>query len=92
MFYLNLIKDQPGSSNEAAEFKASRGWFEKFKRRTGILSVVRHGEAQSSDAKAAEEFKSQMNSEQYVPKQVFNFYEIGQFWKKNAEEDFHHTK
>ncbi|BFZ13884.1 hypothetical protein BsWGS_16923 [Bradybaena similaris] len=38
------------------EFKASRGWFEKFKRRTGIHSVLRHGEASSSDQKGAEEF------------------------------------
>ena len=26
-------------------FKASRGWFDNFKKRTGIHSVVRHGEA-----------------------------------------------
>ncbi|XP_068208499.1 tigger transposable element-derived protein 1-like [Palaemon carinicauda] len=31
------------------EFKASRGWFQKLKRRTGIHSVVCHGEASSSD-------------------------------------------
>ena len=37
-------------------FKASRGWFEKFKHRTGIHSIVRHGEAASSDKKGAEKF------------------------------------
>ncbi|XP_057694746.1 tigger transposable element-derived protein 1-like [Corythoichthys intestinalis] len=38
------------------EFKASHGWFEKFKKRTGIHSVVRHGEAASCDAETAKEF------------------------------------
>lgn len=41
--------DDPGegTSQQQAppEFKASHGWFDKFKRRTGIHSVVRHGEA-----------------------------------------------
>ncbi|XP_068217885.1 tigger transposable element-derived protein 1-like [Palaemon carinicauda] len=38
------------------EFKASRGLFEKFKKRTEIHSVVWHEEASSSDIKAADEF------------------------------------
>lgn len=34
----------PGTSSEDENaFKASRGWFEKFKKGTGIHSVVRHG-------------------------------------------------
>ncbi|XP_068201901.1 tigger transposable element-derived protein 1-like [Palaemon carinicauda] len=44
------------SKQEPSGFKASRGWFEKFKRRSGVHSVVRHGEAASSDTKAAEAF------------------------------------
>ncbi|XP_068208326.1 tigger transposable element-derived protein 1-like [Palaemon carinicauda] len=45
-----------GTSQQAPqEFKASHGWFDCFRKRTGIHSVVRHGEAASSDKKAAEE-------------------------------------
>lgn len=38
------------------KLKASQGWFDNFKKRPGIHSIVRHGEAASSDVKAAEEF------------------------------------
>ena len=41
-------------SDSAFTFKASRGWFEKFRNRTGIHLVTRHGEAASSDKAAAE--------------------------------------
>ncbi|UYV61757.1 hypothetical protein LAZ67_1006346 [Cordylochernes scorpioides] len=54
--YGDLLKQTPQTSiDEASEesFKASRGWFENFKKRSGIHSVVRHGEAASSDIKAA---------------------------------------
>ncbi|PNF40758.1 hypothetical protein B7P43_G17809 [Cryptotermes secundus] len=76
----------PGSSTAEEEvFKRSRGWFEKFKRRSGIHSVVRHGEAASSDTKAAEkfigDFKKLIDSEGYLPQQVFNCDETGLFWK-----------
>ncbi|BFZ12502.1 hypothetical protein BsWGS_15541 [Bradybaena similaris] len=68
------------------EFKASRGWFEKFKRRTGIHSVVRHGEASSSDQKGAEEFvrkfEQLVKDEGYIAQQVFNCDDTGLFWKK----------
>ncbi|XP_068204820.1 tigger transposable element-derived protein 1-like [Palaemon carinicauda] len=44
------------TDSTTGEFKASCGWFEKFRNRSGIHSVVRHGEASSSDIKAADEF------------------------------------
>ncbi|UYV69845.1 hypothetical protein LAZ67_7000956 [Cordylochernes scorpioides] len=69
-----------------ADFKASKGWFENFKRRSGIHSVTRHGEGASSDAKAAEtftaEFEKLVVTECYLPQQVFNCDETGLFWKK----------
>lgn len=37
----------PGT--HGVDFKANHGWFEKFKKRTGIPSVVWHGEAASAD-------------------------------------------
>ena len=43
--YEDLIKNMPGTSGDdiVGKFKASRGWYEKFKTRAGIHSVVRHG-------------------------------------------------
>jgi len=43
--FCDITRDTPGTSAE--EFKASKGWFDNFKKRTEIHSVVRHGEATS---------------------------------------------
>ena len=85
--YTNSVSKLPGTSTENKEvFKASRGWFDNFKRRSGIYTVVKHREAESSDAKAAEafatKFQKAMVSECYLLKQVFNCDEIGLFWEK----------
>ncbi|GCC20975.1 hypothetical protein chiPu_0000147 [Chiloscyllium punctatum] len=56
LHYAHLKKDMPGSSADSDEFEASRGWFENFKKRTGIHSVVMHGEAVSSNVDAAANF------------------------------------
>ncbi|XP_068233545.1 tigger transposable element-derived protein 1-like [Palaemon carinicauda] len=80
------------SQQETPDFKASRGWFEKFKKRTGIHSVVRHGEAASSDTKAAEAFVKTFDElalqEGYSLQQVFNCDETGLFWKKMPRRTF----
>lgn len=80
-----LEQDVPGNSS-TADFKASRGWFEKFKKRTGIHNVKVHGEAASADAVAATEFvrtfKALIEKDGYVPQQVFNCDETGLFWKQ----------
>nr|XP_053643175.1 tigger transposable element-derived protein 1-like [Cherax quadricarinatus]XP_053643176.1 tigger transposable element-derived protein 1-like [Cherax quadricarinatus]XP_053643177.1 tigger transposable element-derived protein 1-like [Cherax quadricarinatus]XP_053643178.1 tigger transposable element-derived protein 1-like [Cherax quadricarinatus] len=82
----DLIRKKPATSGDVSEFKASKGWFERFKNRSGIHSVMRHGEAASSDKKAAEkyvkEFKDYIDSEEMQPEQVFNCDETGLFWKK----------
>lgn len=85
--YEDLKKKTPGTSALSDfVFKASRGWFEKFKHRTGIHNGIRHGEAASSDKAGAEkfilEFKKIIQEEGYVPQQVFNADETGLFWKK----------
>jgi len=54
LLYSDITRDTPGSSAE--EFKASKGWFDNFKNRTGIHSVLRHGEPASSNKVAAEKF------------------------------------
>ncbi|CAH2319103.1 tigger transposable element-derived 1-like [Pelobates cultripes] len=89
--HVDLLKQQPGTSADAEGFKASREWFKRFKTRSGIHSVVRHGEAASSDAAAAEEFATEflevIVSEGYFPQQVFNCNETGLFWKRMPKPD-----
>ncbi|XP_069161518.1 tigger transposable element-derived protein 1-like [Procambarus clarkii] len=86
MLYVDLVRKIPGASSQDEVFRASRGWFENFKKRSGIHSVVRHGEAASSDKGAAEafvpEFQKFVDQEQFLPQQVFNCDETGLFWKK----------
>ncbi|GBM44677.1 Tigger transposable element-derived protein 1 [Araneus ventricosus] len=86
--YCDLLNQTPRTStDEASEdsFKASRGWFDNFRKRTGIHSVVRHGKAASSDVKAAEDylktFSELIEANGYIPQQVFNCDETGLFWK-----------
>ncbi|XP_068235475.1 tigger transposable element-derived protein 1-like [Palaemon carinicauda] len=84
--------DSRGDARESStdptteEFKASRGWFEKFKRWTRIPSVVRHGEASSADTKPANDFVKKfekiVEDKSYIEQQVFNCDETGLFWKK----------
>nr|XP_020646629.1 tigger transposable element-derived protein 1-like isoform X3 [Pogona vitticeps]XP_020646630.1 tigger transposable element-derived protein 1-like isoform X3 [Pogona vitticeps] len=72
--YADLVQQEPGTSAEPEDFKARRGWFEHFKTRSGIHSVVRHGEAASSNVPAAEnfamEFLEVMTTQGYLPQQV----------------------
>ena len=72
----DLSIQNSNTSSLEETFKASRGWFEKLKNRTGIHSVVRHGEAASSDVEAAESFigelRNLITTEGYSAQQVFN--------------------
>nr|XP_053637938.1 tigger transposable element-derived protein 1-like [Cherax quadricarinatus] len=82
----DLVKKLPTTSTNICEFKASKGWFERFKNRSGIHSVTRHGEAASSDKIAAtkfvSEFKEYIEAEGLKSEQMFNYDETGLFWKK----------
>ncbi|GBO09675.1 hypothetical protein AVEN_38507-1 [Araneus ventricosus] len=86
--FAHLVKKTPGTSETEEVFKGCRGWFEKFLRRTGIHSVVRHGEATSSDRKVAEniiaDFKKLVHFEGHLPQQVFNSDEKVLFRKNMA--------
>ncbi|XP_033001754.1 tigger transposable element-derived protein 1-like [Lacerta agilis] len=90
--HADLVRQQPGTSGEPEVFKASRGWFDRFKTRSGIHSVVRHGEAASSDVPAAEDFATEflevVTTEGYLPQQVFNCNETGLFWKRMPKRTF----
>ncbi|KAF7235332.1 Tigger transposable element-derived protein 1 [Varanus komodoensis] len=82
----DLLQKTPTRSAGSVEFKASRGWFDNFRRRSGLRSVIRHGEASSSDKAAAEAFRKEfaefVRAEGYVAQQVFTCDETGLFWKK----------
>ncbi|XP_064102680.1 tigger transposable element-derived protein 1-like [Macrobrachium nipponense] len=94
LLFGDFVKKEPGSSVDAEKetFKTRHGWFENFKKRTGICNVVQHGESASSDMKAAEafvtEFKRYVDSESYIPQQVLNCDETGLFWKKMHRRPF----
>ncbi|GLV37474.1 hypothetical protein CBL_10560 [Carabus blaptoides fortunei] len=74
--------------DEVARTNKYRALKERFSRakRSGIHSVVRYGEAASSNKDAAEkfvgEFKIFVEHEAFSPNQVFNCDESGLFWKK----------
>jgi len=85
---------QPGPSTAAdpIEFKASKGWFDRFQKRFNLKSVSLHGEAASADKEAAEKypetFKAIIEEKGYRPEQVFNMDETGLFWKKMPSRTF----
>ncbi|KAI5614410.1 hypothetical protein C0J50_8997, partial [Silurus asotus] len=85
--YRNLTKDD----KDKVPFVASHGWFYRFRKRHGIHSVVRHGEAASAD-KAAEQFVQDfakfISEDNYVSQQIFNCVETGLFWKKMPNRTF----
>jgi len=78
MIYENLKKNVAGHSTAEEEFRGSREWFEKFKRRSGIHSVIRHGEGASANKEEAEKFAREFQEWTiiygYKPEQVFNPY------------------
>ncbi|XP_039608550.1 tigger transposable element-derived protein 1-like [Polypterus senegalus] len=88
----DLQQNYPSTSSEGEEFKASRGWFENFRKRSGIHGVVRHGKATSSNAEAAKEFvkifTKLVEDEGYIPQQVFNCDETRLFWKRMPKKTY----
>ncbi|XP_044304720.1 tigger transposable element-derived protein 1-like [Varanus komodoensis] len=84
--YSDLRERAPGTSAESEEFKASRGWLAKFRKRTGIHSVVMHREPAGARvgeaAKFVKTFQQFVDREGFVAQQVFNCDEMGLFWKR----------
>ncbi|XP_056665822.1 tigger transposable element-derived protein 1-like [Monodelphis domestica] len=79
------LKAQAGEES-GKTFVASRGWFEKFKKRNKINSIRIMGENSNADIKAAAEFpavlKAAVERGNYSPNLVFNVGESGLFWKR----------
>ena len=63
------------------EFKASRGWFDRFKRHSNLHSLRLQGESASANMEAGDKypstFKDLVNSRSYPPNLVFNVDETG---------------
>ena len=68
------------------DFNASRGWFNRFRKRANIHSIRMQGEAADADAKMAAEypetFKTIIEEGGYLPCQIWNVDETGLYWKK----------
>lgn len=82
LLYTDLIQKMSACLRD---FKASRDWFEKFLRRTGIHSDTRCGDwssDKSGDEIFVSEFKDYAEAEGIIPQQVLNCDETGLFWKK----------
>ncbi|XP_039610973.1 tigger transposable element-derived protein 1-like [Polypterus senegalus] len=71
------------------KFTASKGWFEKFKKRFNLASVNLHGEAASAAKKyVADTFKAIIKEGGYQPETVFNMDEMALFWKRMPSRTF----
>ncbi|XP_061622154.1 tigger transposable element-derived protein 1-like [Phyllopteryx taeniolatus] len=91
--YADLLRQTPGSSTGGApedSFKASRGWYDNFRRRISCPSDVRNFETASSDVNEdyRKTFTDVIAAEGYVPQQVFNCDETGLFWKRMPRRTF----
>lgn len=78
------------SSNSTAgkthSFSASKGWFEKVKKRFNLHNVKLSGESASADAEEARKYpvklKEIIENGEYTAEQIFNADETGLYWKK----------
>lgn len=93
-FFEDLKKKavEKGDSDEKdLSFKASHGWFERFKNRSMLRTVIT-GEAASADHGLAAVFQAQLqkiiNKGGYTAKQIFNVDEMGLFWKRMPSSTF----
>jgi len=88
----DLVKKYPSTSGDTDVFKASRGWFDKFKKISCIHSMVRHGEAASANQKSVEEFvqdfSDYVKANGFNPQQMSNCDENGLFWKKMSRRTY----
>lgn len=97
---LSLYEDLKANDeveNEASgaiePFTASRGWFFRYKERTGIHNVRIVGESASADKEAAlryypEELSKIIEKGGYKDEQIFNVDETGLYWKKLPSRTF----
>lgn len=85
-------KDKEGIGGKSSSFVASKGWFDKFKKRYNFHNIKFMGEAASADVGAASEFvrslRIHLKDNGYSTQQVFNADETGLFWKRLPSRTF----
>ncbi len=88
----NSLKEAQGDTATDETFLASRGWFDRYKVRSGWHSVKVQGEAASADTEAAKLFPTELaeiiEEEGYMPQLIFNVDETGLFWKRMPNRSF----
>jgi hypothetical protein len=91
----NIVSDMKAKKGEVAknaEFGASRGWFDRFKKRSNLHNIKVQGEAASADTVAAESFPWDLlkiiDDSGYTKDEIFNVDEMGLFWKKIPSRTF----
>ncbi|XP_040194034.1 tigger transposable element-derived protein 1-like [Rana temporaria] len=88
----NDLKAKKGETAKDAEFSASRGWFDRFKKRSNLHNIKIQGEAAAADHKAAESYPRELakiiQDGGYSMDQIFNVDETGLFWKKMPARTF----
>uniref|UniRef100_A0A8C9SH57 HTH CENPB-type domain-containing protein n=1 Tax=Scleropages formosus TaxID=113540 RepID=A0A8C9SH57_SCLFO len=71
---------------KAVEFGASKGWFDRFRRRGLLHTLKLSGQVTSADGESAATFPKELQNVilegSYDPRQVFNMDETGLFWKR----------
>ncbi|XP_023210893.1 tigger transposable element-derived protein 1-like, partial [Centruroides sculpturatus] len=86
------LKEDAGEVAKDEEFKASNGWFNRFKSRCNWHSIAGSGEAASADKEAAsyypEKFKAMIDEGGCTSQTIFNIDETGLFWKKMPKRTF----
>ncbi|XP_053568147.1 tigger transposable element-derived protein 1-like [Bombina bombina] len=88
----NDLKAKKGEAAKDAEFVASRGWFDRFKKRSNLHNIKVQGEAAAANTEAAESYPSEfakiIEDGGYSMDQIFNVDETGLFWKKMPARTF----
>ncbi|XP_023232705.1 tigger transposable element-derived protein 1-like [Centruroides sculpturatus] len=86
------LKEDAGEVAKDEEFKASNGWFNRFKSHCNWHSIAESGEAASADKEAVsyypEKFKAMIDEGGYTSQTIFNVDETGLFWKKIPKRTF----
>ena len=87
-----LMEDLCKQLDRPVKFKGSRGWFDKFTKRTGLVFKKRVGENLMVDNNVVNKFKNDLQKiieeEGFTPEQVFNCDEAGLYWKKKQGKSF----
>lgn len=86
------LQEHEGDGLAVETFQASRGWYEKFKRRINLHNLPVCGDSEIADKQAARKFsttfKTIIDYASYPPELVFNVSETGLFWKRLPSHTF----